>query len=258
VDTNGHQNGNQFDSSALHVAFVLDQSGSMGHLTEAVVAGFDEFVHELRADDGETLFSLTTFDTRFEHVHVAVPLGDVPPLAQTGYRPGGMTALFDAVAHTVVATDRRLAENGRADEKVMVVVMTDGLENSSTDYTARTLAHLIETYDARPNWTFVYLGAAHGSLEDARDVAGSMAFKRSNAMRWSADDASAMKSMRSLGNAAKTRRRADSMKTEQLFADAGQGEGDYRNDETTPSESPGSPFARRDMRDVLGRSNRTR
>jgi len=258
VHTNGHHNGNHPDRSALHVAFVLDQSGSMAHLAEAVVAGFDEFVQELRADDGETLFSLTTFDTRFEHVHVAVPLRDIPSLADTGYRPGGMTALFDAVAHTVLATDRRLAESGRADEKVMVVVMTDGLENSSTDYTTRTLADLIETYDARPNWTFVYLGAAHGSLEDAGDVAGTMAFKRSNAMRWSADDASAMKSMRSLGNAAKARRRADSMKTEQLFADAGQSEADYRGDESAPSQSSGSPFAKRDMRDVLGRSNRTR
>ena len=54
MNTNGHKNGNQPDASALHVAFVLDQSGSMGHLAEAVVTGFDEFVQELRADDGET------------------------------------------------------------------------------------------------------------------------------------------------------------------------------------------------------------
>lgn len=45
-----------------------------------------------------------------------------------------MTALFDAVAHTVLATDERLRAQGRDAEKVMVVVMTDGLENSSTDY----------------------------------------------------------------------------------------------------------------------------
>jgi uncharacterized protein YegL len=256
--TNGTENGRAPDRNALHVAFVLDQSGSMSHLAQAVVAGFDEFVEELRADNGGTLFSLTTFDTTFAHVHVGVPLTAVPSLAVSGYRPGGMTALFDAVAHTVLATDRRLAESGRSDEKVMVVVMTDGLENSSTDYTMSTLADLIETYDTRPNWTFVYLGAAHGSLEDAMDVADAMAFKRSNAMRWSADDASAMKSMRSLGAAAKSRRRAQSLKTEQLFADAGQDEADYRSDVNTPRPKPASPFTKRDMRDVLDRRNRTR
>jgi hypothetical protein len=133
--------------------------------------------------------------------------------------------------------------------------MTDGLESSSTDYTARTLAELIETYDVRPNWTFVYLGAAHGSLADAQDAAGSMAFKRSNAMRWSADDASARKSMRSLGEATKARRLAHSLKTEQLFADAGQDEQDYRDGADTPS-TPTSPFMKRDLRDVLGRRHR--
>jgi uncharacterized protein YegL len=258
MNANESKNGKTSNRSALHVAFVLDQSGSMGHLADGVVAGFDEFVQELRVDDGETLFSLTTFDTRFERVHVGVPLSDVPSLEVTGYRPGGMTALFDAVAHTVLATDRRLAESGHSDEKVMVVVMTDGLENASTDYTSATLAALIETYDVRPNWTFVYLGAAHGSLEDAGNVADARAFKRSNAMRWYADEASAMKSMRSLGAAARARRRAHSLKTERVFADAGQSEADYRSDVDTAAVQPGSPFAKGDLRDVLDRRNRRR
>ena len=133
-------------------------SGDVSHLTDAVISGVDEFVSELRRDPGDTRFSLTAFDTRVEHVHIAVPLAEVPSLAETGYEPGGMTALFDAVAHTVLATDERLRAQGRDAEKVMVVVMTDGLENSSTDYTARTLSDLIQAYDGRPNWTFVYLG----------------------------------------------------------------------------------------------------
>ncbi|MBA2294900.1 MAG: VWA domain-containing protein [Actinobacteria bacterium] len=92
----------------MHVVFVLDRSGSMSHLTDAVISGVDEFVSELRRDPGATRFSLTAFDTRVEHVHVAVPLADVLSLAETGYEPGGMTALYDAVAHTVFATDERL------------------------------------------------------------------------------------------------------------------------------------------------------
>jgi len=173
----------------LHVAFVLDRSGSMSHLTDAVISGVDEFVSELRRDPGDTRFSLTAFDTRVEHVHIAVPLAEVPSLAETGYEPGGMTALFDAVAHTVLATDERLRGQGREAEKVMVVVMTDGLENSSTDYTARTLNELIQAYDGRPNWTFVYLGAGHASLAEAQAAGADLAFERGNAMRWQAEEA---------------------------------------------------------------------
>lgn len=218
-------------ADALHVAFVLDRSGSMGHLAEAVVSGVDEFVSELRRDQGDTLFSLTAFDTRLDHVHVAVPLPDVPSLRETGYRPGGMTALFDAVAHTILSTDERLRAEGRADEKVMLVVMTDGLENSSTDYTAKTLSDLIQAYDGRPNWTFVYLGAAHKTLSEAQDAAAGLAFERGNAMRWEAENAAVRKSMASLATAAKQRRRARARKTSEIFANAGQTEADYTGDE---------------------------
>lgn len=223
---------------SLHVAFVLDRSGSMSHLRDAVVSGVDEFVSELRRDQGETLFSLTAFDTRVEHLHVAVPLADVSSLRETGYNPGGMTALFDAVAHTVLATDERLRAERREKEKVMVAVLTDGLENSSTDYTARTIADLIRAYDARPNWTFVYLGAAHGTLREAQDAADVLSFARGNAMRWQAEDAGVRKTMGALATATKHRRMAPDLKTEHLFADALQSEADYRADpEPEPSNA---------------------
>ena len=162
-----------------------------------------------------------------------------------------MTALFDAVAHTVLETDKKLTADGQADDKVMIVVMTDGHENSSTDYTSKMFAELIHTYNERPNWTFAYLGAAHGTLEDARNAADAMAFKKSNAMGWSADDASTRKSMRSLSDATKHRRTAQAMKSEQLFADAGQDEADYRTDEPSSDLQHRQSLTRRNLRDVV-------
>ena len=138
-----------------------------------------------------------------------------------------MTALFDAIAHTVLETDLRLHDEGRADEKVLVVVMTDGLENSSTDFDGPAIAKLIRGYDERPNWTFVYLGAGHGSIRVTQDVAEQMSFKAGNAMRWSADEASTRKAMESLADATQGRRASADLKSESFFADAGQSEGDY-------------------------------
>jgi uncharacterized protein YegL len=180
-------NGNESrEGNELAVAMVLDKSGSMGVLRDAVIEGFNDYLAELRTEPAETSFWLTLFDTRFSKMWVGEPLDRVPPLDAISYRPGGMTALYDAIAHTVIDTDRRLAGEGKEHVKTLVVVMTDGLENSSTEYDAARLARLVRSYEERPNWTFVYLGAAHDTLEDAQLEAVRMGWKRENAMRWQA------------------------------------------------------------------------
>jgi uncharacterized protein YegL len=226
--TQTHEQGPKRDD--LHVAFVLDESGSMHPLTPSVVGGVDDFLEELRAAAGDTYFSLTLFDTEFRQVHLATPLEHVPSLATTGYRPRGRTALLDAIAHTVISTDERLAGAGRGDEKVLVVVLTDGCENSSRQHTVSSLAKLISRYQARPNWTFVFLGAAHDTVEDVRDYAELLSFGRENAMRFSPDAPSVRKSMHAVGKAAGRRRSAVSMKSKRFLEEAGQSEADYRED----------------------------
>jgi uncharacterized protein YegL len=220
------------DGDRLHVSFVLDESGSMGRLAPAVVEGFDEFVSELREGGENTYVSLTLFDTELSLAYLGFPLADVQPLARMpGYRPRGGTALFDAIAHTVLATDERLSVSGAQDDKVLVVVMTDGYENASREYDAKSLAALVARYQARPNWTFVYLGAAHGSVDDARDFAELLAFERTNAMRWRADGVSARKTIKSLALAVKYQRSSTQRKSGRVFEDAGQTEADYVEDE---------------------------
>ena len=71
-------NGTTAREGVLHVAFVLDKSGSMKAVEEAVVEGYNDYLRELREQGGETFFSLTTFDTRFEHRSVGEPLATSP------------------------------------------------------------------------------------------------------------------------------------------------------------------------------------
>lgn len=236
---NAGENGNPSPAGngVLHVAFVLDESGSMQVVEEAVVAGYNEYLGELRDQGGETRFSLTTFDTHFKHVCIGEPLDTVAQLDHRSYQPGGMTALYDAIAHTVVRTDRQLQADRRETEKVLVVVMTDGLENSSTDYDAHAIAELVRSYEQRPNWTFVYLGAGHDSIDATREAAVQMGYKADNAMRWAHDADSARKSMHSLGHATHMHRRAAALKSEQFFADAGQDAADYQQAAPDPPQS---------------------
>jgi uncharacterized protein YegL len=240
-------NGGAAREGVLHVAFVLDKSGSMQTVAEAVVEGYNDYLGELRAQGGQTLYSLTTFNTNFEHVCIGEPLDLVPELDHRLYRPDGMTALYDAIADTVLETDRRLQAEGRADEKVLVIVMTDGLENSSTDYDARSIAQLVRTLDERPNWTFVYLGAGHDSVQDAQHAATQLGYRGANAMLWSADPVSTRKSMHSLAQATGQRRQSMAPKSEQFFADADQSVADYRKHEPT-SDSSAPPIPPRRQR----------
>jgi uncharacterized protein YegL len=232
-------NGNEPTAAdALHVAFVLDKSGSMEVVEEAVVEGYNDYLRELREQGGETFFSLTSFDTSVHHVCVGEPLGKVGELDSRSYRPGGCTALYDAIGHTVLRTEQRLEAERRGEEKVLLVVMTDGLENSSTDYDAQAIAELVRAYDKRPNWTFVYLGAGHETIQAAQDAATVMSFKADNAMRWSADPTSARMSMQALAHATGARRDAAGLKSERFFADAGQSQADYVQPEPARSERP--------------------
>ena len=190
----------------LTVAIVLDKSGSMDPLREPVVEAYNEFCKELKSEGDHVSVSLTSFDTEINHIYVAEPLRKVRPLHYSEFEPDGMTALYDAIAQAALETDRRLSEEGRADERVLLAVITDGQENSSSDYDASTLAKLVKRFEDRGNWTFVYLGAAHASLEDARMTAAAFGLKRGNAMRWSPDEQSARASMGALASGVKSRR----------------------------------------------------
>jgi uncharacterized protein YegL len=244
----------------VHVAFVLDKSGSMHAVEEAVVEGYNDYLRELRDQDGETLFSLTTFDTRFEHVCIGEALANVAELSSRSYRPDGCTALYDAIAHTVLRTEQRLRAEGRDEEKVLVVVMTDGLENSSTDYNAHAITTLVRDFDERPNWTFVYLGAGHETIHAAQNAATAMSFKADNAMRWEADPESARKSMKALAHATGVRRQSAALKSERFFADAGQSKADYERSKRAQPNPPhrhSQAIHRRTLKDALSSSTKT-
>ena len=121
-------------SGTVHVSVLIDESGSMAGREEAVAAGFNAFLAELR--DGEansrSRVSLTMFDLSAPEPITRVKVDNVPLEEVTGitapdYRPRGMTPLNDAVAKTIRRLEKRVGEGDRA----IVVVLTDGYENCS-------------------------------------------------------------------------------------------------------------------------------
>jgi len=146
-------------AGAMLVTFVLDETGSMGVVRDATISGFNEYVESLKKGaTGPVKFTLTKFDSsKTQIVCNAIDIKDVAPLNRDTYTPGAMTPLYDAVAATIRATDEKLTPIVNK-PTVLCVIMTDGEENASKEYTREKLFALIKEKEAQ-GWRFVYLGA---------------------------------------------------------------------------------------------------
>jgi len=136
------------------VSVILDKSGSMSTKVQDVIGGFNLYLDELGKEPAVDYgFSLTLFDTVVEMRYKAVTLANVAKLDDASYRPSGNTALLDAIGNTVqtASTD--------GFDKTIAVIMTDGEENSSREWTLQAIRELIKSKEAAGNWTFVFLGA---------------------------------------------------------------------------------------------------
>ena len=147
------------------VNVILDKSGSMASKLNDVIEGFNAYVTGLGEEKTVNyLFSLTLFDTQVAHRHVAIPLAEVKKLDVKSYQPGGNTALNDAIGITVRKVD---ADQPKVD-KIVTVIMTDGEENASREWTLDAVKGLIEQKEKEGAWTFVFLGAAPDAWAQGR------------------------------------------------------------------------------------------
>ena len=154
MNSNSPQSTQSSGKQRVLVNVILDKSGSMSTKVQDVIGGFNLYLDELAKEPAVDYgFSLTLFDTVVEMKYKAVPLTKVAKLDDKTYRPSGNTALYDAVGNTVqtVGTD--------GFDKIITVIMTDGEENSSREWTMQAVRELIRAKEAAGNWTFVFLGA---------------------------------------------------------------------------------------------------
>ncbi len=147
----------------VHVQIVLDRSGSMNPIAAATIDALNGFLAKQRAHPGILRLSLVDFDSRepFRIVIEGVPIAEVMDLTEADYQPRGGTPLLDAIGRSVERLDARVAE--LPDEDQVLVIITDGHENASTDYTAADIAQLLEARQ-EAGWTVLFLGANQDSF----------------------------------------------------------------------------------------------
>lgn len=143
------------------IGVIIDRSGSMSSLTKDTIGGYNSFIQEQKAVPGDAVLTLALFDDRYDLIHDAIPLCDVPELNATTYSVRGSTALLDAVGRTIDAMGRKLASMKEEERpsKVLVLIMTDGEENASTDYKHSKIKEMISHQQDTYKWEFVFIGA---------------------------------------------------------------------------------------------------
>lgn len=167
------------------LVFILDKSGSMSGLETDTIGGYNSMLAKQLAVEGECRITTVLFDNNYELLHDRIDIQAVNPITEKEYQIGGSTALLDAIGRTIhkIGNAQKHTANEYRAEKVMFVIITDGEENSSREYSAQSIKQMIERQKISYGWEFIFLGANI----DAVETAGCFGISADRAQNYHAD-----------------------------------------------------------------------
>ncbi len=146
--------------------FILDKSGSMYGLEQDTIGGFNALLKENQQLKTPCHITTILFDHQINILHDRLDIQTIKPLTEKDYLIGGSTALFDAIGYGISKINNVLKQ---IDANVLVVIITDGNENSSREYTGPQIKSMINQLKDK-NWEFIFLGANIDVGEFAQQV----------------------------------------------------------------------------------------
>ena len=148
---------------------IIDRSGSMEAIRSDVIGGFNTFIESQRQVPGTASVTLVLFDNQYEVAYQNVDLKSVENLTDKTFVPRGTTALLDAVGRTINEVGARLAKTDEHDrpEKVMVCILTDGMENASKEFSRTKIHEMITHQRDNYQWEFSFLAANQDAFAEA-------------------------------------------------------------------------------------------
>jgi len=162
----------EMKSNFIHVCFVIDESSSMWTSVNDVKGGFAKIIEEQRAnEEGTCAISIFRFATvPKEADFIMEPIENVYP--ELAYNPSGCTAMYDGIGKAIDEIGERLAAMPEEErpEKNLIVIMTDGEENSSRKYQPSKVREMIKHQEDKYNWTFLYIGTDISNTNDADNI----------------------------------------------------------------------------------------
>lgn len=145
--------------SNVEIVCVIDRSGSMLSIAQDAIGGFNNFLRNQKALSGEANLTLVLFDNEYQ---VAVDRGDLQLVKELDcgtFKPRGSTALYDAIGKAINEIGAKLDSDETKPDKVIFVILTDGEENSSKEFTQEKIAEMIQHQQDKYSWEFIFLAA---------------------------------------------------------------------------------------------------
>ena len=151
------------------LVFILDKSGSMSGLESDTIGGFNSLLEKQKAEVGDVVVTTVLFNDKMKYVHDRVDIKSVNYMTRKDYTADGCTALLDAVGNTIkhIVEKQKELKDEYLPSKTMVVITTDGMENSSREYDYPDIKKLIEK-QKELGWEFIFLGANIDVNREAR------------------------------------------------------------------------------------------
>lgn len=151
------------------LVMILDRSGSMSGLEHDTIGGFNSMIEKQKKEEGEACVSVVLFDHTSEVLYDRIPLEKVEPMTDKQYFVRGSTALLDAVGGAIkhIATIHKYARDEDRPEKTLFMITTDGMENSSRQFTYEGVKQLIEHEKEAYGWEFIFMGANIDAVAEA-------------------------------------------------------------------------------------------
>lgn len=155
----------------LDLIFLIDRSGSMHGSEKDTIGGFNSFIQRERKKELNTNVTTILFDDEYEILYERKPIEDVGELTENEYYVRGCTALLDAIGKTITTLNHKI------ENKVLFVIMTDGMENASVEYSKPQIRNMINNH----TWEFIFIGADIDSYSEA----GSIGIRKSRVANYS-------------------------------------------------------------------------
>ena len=152
--------------SRIELVMILDKSGSMHGLEADTIGGFNAMIEKEKKLGIDVRVTTVLFNDKMDRLYEHREIRSVRPLTERTYETGGTTALLDAVGDTILYMEQSGAAD-REGTKVIVVIITDGMENASTEFTKAKVKELISDKQEKAGWDFIYLGANIDAAEEA-------------------------------------------------------------------------------------------
>ena len=161
---------------------VVDESGSMSVIRKQALAGMNETLQTIKelqkTSNGEIEQRVTLI--LFDSTHCTFALSNasvdhIRPMTMKDYNPCGATPLYDAIGRGI----SHINAIASADDHVLVTIITDGMENCSTEYSLSMIRNLIEKLKQQ-NWTFTFIGTDNLDVESVAqslNIDNSLAFQ---------------------------------------------------------------------------------